>query len=162
DHPGRVRGHLSVAERTERDASRDAAERDAFGGDLQCLDHHLPDSARAEGRALARRECRRAAAAQPAGLRARRHRGAVRRDQAAARRSRHCLNGEWTVSARMLQMTPLAADPHQGMPANRRAAAATTPDPPSPTHPETSRETEMYSRNRYTAAAALTLLAGGI
>ena len=81
DHPGGVRDHLSGAEHAQRDAAGDAAERDPVGRDLQRADHHLSDSAGAEGRAIprARRGC--AAAPQPADLRPRRHHRAVHRHQ---------------------------------------------------------------------------------
>ena len=67
--------------------ARDARERDPVGGDLQRADHHRADAAGAARRRLPAGAGRRAAAAQPADLRPRRHHRAVHRHQADRRAS---------------------------------------------------------------------------
>ncbi len=63
------------------DASGKPAKRHPVGDHLQRADHHRADSAGAEGRRLSRHRRRRAAAPQPADLRARRHHHSVYRHQ---------------------------------------------------------------------------------
>src|SRR6185312_12896341 len=80
-HSGRIRLDLSGAQRAQYHASRDATQRDPLSRYFQRADHHLPDSARVERRALSRGRCRRTAAPQPTGLRHHRPDRAVRRHQ---------------------------------------------------------------------------------
>ena len=67
---------------TERHAPHDAAERDSLGSDLQCVDHHRADPARAAGRHVYAARRRRRAARKRADLRIGRHHHPVHRHQA--------------------------------------------------------------------------------
>ncbi len=89
DHPGRVRRHLSVAQRAQRHGTLEPGQRDPVGGDLQCAHHRGPGPAGVARRQDAGRVGRRAAAPQSARLRARRPGRAVRRHQA----DRHAAGG---------------------------------------------------------------------
>ena len=79
--PAMFLGGLSGARRAERHAAADAAVGDSVGGDLQRGDHRRAGAAGAARRAVQADERGGAAAAQPADLRRRRHRRAVRRHQ---------------------------------------------------------------------------------
>ncbi|HEY9410699.1 MAG TPA: potassium-transporting ATPase subunit KdpB [Jiangellaceae bacterium] len=90
DHPRDVRGHLPAARRLEHHAARDTAVGDPLGGRLQRAGDRRPDPAGVARRAIPAPGRGGDVAAQRAGLRPRRPRRAVRRDQAhRPRRLRH-------------------------------------------------------------------------
>ena len=94
--PALVRRLAAGARRAQRHGARHAAQRHSVGGDLQCAHHRRAHPAGAEGRRLPSDRSGCAAAAQSAGLRARRPRRALHRHQAdrsCGRRPRSCL--EW-------------------------------------------------------------------
>ncbi len=79
--PGDVPRLLSAASGAERHASALAAERDPFGNHLQCADHRRAHPAGTEGCCVSARRRGQHPAPQSAGLRPRRNRRAVCRDQ---------------------------------------------------------------------------------
>ena len=81
-HPGDVRGGLPRSGCAQRHASVEPGVGDPVRGHLQCAHHHRAHPAGAPWRAIPALERVGAAAAQPLDLRPRRHRRAVRRDQA--------------------------------------------------------------------------------
>ena len=93
DHSRDVPGGLSGARRDEHHAAEDARVGDSLGGDLQRPHHRGARAAGVAGRAVHAAERRRAATSQPAGLRPRRHRGALRGHQADRRRDHDAWSG---------------------------------------------------------------------
>ena len=91
DHPGRLCDHLPRAQRPQRHGAGHTPERDPVGGDLQRPHHHRPRPAGAARRPLPPDGGIGAAPAVRLDLRGRRHRRALRRDQA----DRHDPGGTW-------------------------------------------------------------------
>ena len=90
DHPGGLCGDLPTAQRAERDGTRVTLVGDPVGGDLQCADHRRADPACAARHRDSRGHRRRAAAPEPADLRARR-----------AHRSLHRYQGDRPAAGRL-------------------------------------------------------------